>query len=462
MVDQDGVRAEFSYDAAHRLVGERTRGHEPRAIGYDPAGNIVSRPGHPALRHTEGNRLAAGADERFRYDERNRLAEHETARGGRVAYAYDSLDMLVGVTPAQGPACTFAYDGLGRRTAKVVDGARTAYYWDDDRLAAEVDARGALRLYVYPDERALVPCMFVEYAALDAAPESGRAYYVFHDQVGVPVRVEDGAGAVVWRAAHVDPYGELAVAPGAGVAYHLRFPGHYLDPETGLHYNRFRYYSPGLGRYLQSDPLGQAGGINLYAYPANPLVRVDVLGLHAKDAAPKKSGGGNAKKGPDAEAPAAKKPKAESGVEPGDVDSYRELNRRAKSGDGIDHDHIPAYASTRDAINKQRTANGELPLTKDEERMLKQNLTTAAVDHDVHSQGRTYKGRGGAERQAKDADDLRQAAADDLAEHKKTMVADGADPKDVDAMADRVHKRNEDIGLYDDPIPSSLWDDTID
>src|SRR5262249_54133098 len=61
--------------------------------------------------------------------------------------------------------------------------------------------------------------------------------------------------------------------------YALRFPGHYLDEETGLFYNRFRYYSPRVGRYLQSDPIGQSGGTNLYAYPANPLVDVDVLGL---------------------------------------------------------------------------------------------------------------------------------------------------------------------------------------
>ena len=51
------------------------------------------------------------------------------------------------------------------------------------------------------------------------------------------------------------------------------------DAETGLHCTRFRYYSPALGRFLQFDPSGQAGGVNLYAYTANPLVLVDVLGL---------------------------------------------------------------------------------------------------------------------------------------------------------------------------------------
>jgi RHS repeat-associated protein len=59
----------------------------------------------------------------------------------------------------------------------------------------------------------------------------------------------------------------------------LRFPGHFFDRETGLHYNRFRYYSPELGRYLEADPSGIEGGFNLYAYTHNPLSQVDLRGL---------------------------------------------------------------------------------------------------------------------------------------------------------------------------------------
>ena len=62
----------------------------------------------------------------------------------------------------------------------------------------------------------------------------------------------------------------------------LRFPGHYFDEETGVHYNRFRYFSPELGRYIQSDPAGLFGGINLYAYLSDPLSHVDIDGLAGK------------------------------------------------------------------------------------------------------------------------------------------------------------------------------------
>jgi RHS repeat-associated protein len=120
--------------------------------------------------------------------------------------------------------------------------------------------------------------MFVEYDAPDREPWQGRAYYVFADQVGAPVRVEDAAGEVAWRAS-VAPFGAAAVDPGCRLSYALRFPGHYHDEELGLHYNRFRYYSPELGRYLQPDPLGTAGGVNAYAYCPNPLAQVDLDGL---------------------------------------------------------------------------------------------------------------------------------------------------------------------------------------
>ena len=78
-------------------------------------------------------------------------------------------------------------------------GRRTSYYWDDFRLAAEVKHDGGCALYVYVDQTALVPFMFVEYNGLDAEPGSGRRYYLFTSQIGVPIRVEDDAARVVWR-----------------------------------------------------------------------------------------------------------------------------------------------------------------------------------------------------------------------------------------------------------------------
>ena len=59
----------------------------------------------------------------------------------------------------------------------------------------------------------------------------------------------------------------------------LRFQGQYFDLETGLHYNRFRYYDPDCGRFVSQDPIGLAGGINNYQYAPNPVGWIDPLGL---------------------------------------------------------------------------------------------------------------------------------------------------------------------------------------
>jgi RHS repeat-associated protein len=80
----------------------------------------------------------------------------------------------------------------------------------------------------------------------------------------------------VWLWRH-DPFGNGAPL---GATYELRFLGQFFDQATGLHYNYFRDYDPRLGRYIESDPIGLAGGINTYAYVGgNPVNLTDPLGL---------------------------------------------------------------------------------------------------------------------------------------------------------------------------------------
>jgi RHS repeat-associated protein len=97
--------------------------------------------------------------------------------------------------------------------------------------------------------------------------------------------IANQAGATVWRWDNTEPFGEALPnddPDGDGIAFvfDLRFPGQYFDRETGLSYNVFRDYDPGIGRYIQSDPIGLLGGLNTYLYvTADPLTRIDPKGL---------------------------------------------------------------------------------------------------------------------------------------------------------------------------------------
>jgi RHS repeat-associated protein len=110
-------------------------------------------------------------------------------------------------------------------------------------------------------------------------------YLIHADHLNTPRLISDENQATVWRWEQQEPFGASAAnedADNNGVVldFPLRFPGQYFDKETGLHYNYFRDYDPAIGRYIESDPTGLAGGINTYAYVGgNPLTRIDRFGL---------------------------------------------------------------------------------------------------------------------------------------------------------------------------------------
>lgn len=119
----------------------------------------------------------------------------------------------------------------------------------------------------------------------EAAVPNGELYYIHTDHLGTPQAMTDETGNVVWRATY-GPFGQASIDPSSTVKMNIRFPGQYFDQETGLHYNYFRYYDPGAGRYITSDPIGLDGGPNTYLYAnANPIHFFDPDGEAAQAAA---------------------------------------------------------------------------------------------------------------------------------------------------------------------------------
>ena len=183
---------------------------------------------------------------------------------GTHIYTHDAVNRLVDVDGT----ITYTYDALGRRVSKTVNGTVTKYVYDGARVIAEYDGAGQLlRKYVYGpglDEPVLMQTGATRY------------YYLF-DSLGSVIGLTDSSGNLV-EAYRYNMYGQPLQASTVGNPY--MFTSRRFDSETGLYYYRNRYYSPQLRRFIEPDPIGFEGGMNLYAYVGDdPANAVDPIGL---------------------------------------------------------------------------------------------------------------------------------------------------------------------------------------
>jgi RHS repeat-associated protein len=185
-------------------------------------------------------------------------------------YAYDARNRLASVDAG---AAQYQFNGLSQRVGKSTAGnAKFEAYGEQGQVAGEYDAATALQEIVYLGSTPV------------AIVKSASVYYVDADQLSSPRIVRDVANQVVWRW-DADAFGARAAnedpgSTGTSLVLNLRFPGQVFDREVDLHYNHFRTYAPTLGRFMQSDPIGLAGGLNTYVYvEGNPLSRIDPEGL---------------------------------------------------------------------------------------------------------------------------------------------------------------------------------------
>ncbi|WP_373085472.1 RHS repeat-associated core domain-containing protein [Sneathiella sp.] len=141
----------------------------------------------------------------------------------------------------------------------------------NDSLDGDLSA-DAIRFEVIDD----LPSVFAD-AVKFVSNDGEEVNYVHPDHLGAPQKMTDAGRSLVWDASFL-PFGEEDSITGSA-ANDNRFPGQRLEAETGLHYNYFRDYDPTTGRYLQSDPIGLAGGINTYGYVSgNPVNYTDPTG----------------------------------------------------------------------------------------------------------------------------------------------------------------------------------------
>jgi RHS repeat-associated protein len=118
--------------------------------------------------------------------------------------------------------------------------------------------------------------------AIKSQEQSATAVHFFHcDHIGTPIALTDREGNIAW-AARLDPFGNLLEEYNPHkIEQNIRLPGQYHDRESDLYYNRHRYYDPKIGAYINQDPIGVLGGVNLSKYADNPLQQIDPRGLQA-------------------------------------------------------------------------------------------------------------------------------------------------------------------------------------
>lgn len=203
-------------------------------------------------------------------------ANGNTTSDNKGSYIYDLKNNLTSSTRIINSVSStgnYTFNALGHRVTKTVSG-QTRYfaYNENNQVIGEYDDTGTvINEYVYFGLRPV------------AVKNSNNINIVHTDYLSTPRVVTSGAatgGSMVWQWNNDNPYGNNE-AQGT-VEFNLRFAGQYYDSESGLHYNIHRTYNPEFGRYMQSDPIGLAGGFNSYNYAnRNPLDGFDPLGLES-------------------------------------------------------------------------------------------------------------------------------------------------------------------------------------
>ena len=206
---------------------------------------------------------SVGSTNNLTYDKTGNLLTY-----GNLSFTYDTLNQL---TKAINSSTTvnYEYDPLNRQTIKnVTSGNDTRYLYSSNEIIA-----------TYNQATGTLTNRYIHGLSIDdlvsTVSSAGTVTYCQSDQEGSIVANTDSSGNVLSTFSY-SPFGESNNLTASGFGY----TGQLYDSETGLYNYKARYYSPSLGRFLQPDPIGYSGGLNLYTYTVNdPLNLSDIFGL---------------------------------------------------------------------------------------------------------------------------------------------------------------------------------------
>ncbi|WP_114789444.1 DUF6531 domain-containing protein [Niabella yanshanensis] len=325
------TQANFEYDAFDNLVSatyEDKSGTETIYRVPDKIGNLFKTKDKSDRKYSKGGRLLEDDQYCYYYDAEGNLIFKEFKRNENLSaidkteiakekgialrrtatgweYEWAGNGMLQKVINPGGREIEFYYDPLGRRTAKIVktnnssglaeepclivNDTITRFVWDGNVPLHEWQYKGQ-----YPSKKTIteegikeekepveniITWLFEEGAFVPCAKFEGeKKYSIVADYLGTPTHAYDGDGKIVWER-ELDIYGTTRQQKGENGFVPYLYQGQYVDEETGLAYNRFRYYDNGSGNYISQDPIGFHGGLRMYKYVANVAAHFDSLGL---------------------------------------------------------------------------------------------------------------------------------------------------------------------------------------
>lgn len=299
----DSGLGETTYDNDVRgRVVSATRGNQVlEAFRHDATNNLYESGGRRV--YGVGNNLLEKDHIKYVWNDDGQLVEKRLAdgNGGEQVFTYEwsGSQMLSRVTTPDGKEVEFDYDPFARRVAKRVFRAneegervlvsRTRFVWDGPVIAHEIrevareggDPIVEERTYAWADDRGWNPLGHRDVSKSDTGPTNGQWIFYVNDHLGTPEQLVTGDGQIVGELER-SVYGKTRQRAGT-VTTSIRLPGQWEDEETGLFYNRYRYYDPDSGRYISPDPNGLMPDANLFRYTTNPLHSFDLDGLHEAD-----------------------------------------------------------------------------------------------------------------------------------------------------------------------------------
>jgi RHS repeat-associated protein len=292
-----GDRIRYEYDSFGNLSSANYNNKQTIYKNPDETGNLYKTADRSDRKYGKGGKLLKDENWYYHYDALGNLVlktpspTHEGLiwEKGDWAYEWFPNGMLAAVTRPDGKQVQFEYDSLGRRTAKIFDGTICRYVWDGNVLLHEwhyelskrpkmmAEPDGALRYSHEEPVENLVSWFYdVNSFTPSGKEQNGRYYSIVSDYLGTPIQAFDETGSIVWER-QIDCYGSLRRGDHKFVPF--LYQGQYVDDETGLAYNRFRYYDSNSGNYITQDPIGLAGGMMFYNYVPNTNTFVDQFGL---------------------------------------------------------------------------------------------------------------------------------------------------------------------------------------